>query len=178
MTQQEYENKIKELQDELEQLKAAIIEAEQPKRWKLKCYDEYYYVDSCGIVDNSRWLGTDADEWRYLTGNCFKTEEEAEEYKNQIEYTARYKNYIEEHSEPLDWNNGKQKKYGAYLHTGENVIQVDYFGTDNSWDFQTKYQGMICASSEQIIWDAIEEIGEDNFNESKKIERIIRENAR
>ena len=47
--------------------------------------------------------------------------------------------------------------------TVKHNIQVDWFGTDNSWETQVKYQGMICASSEKIIWDAIKEIGEDNF---------------
>ena len=156
MTQQEYENKIKELQDELEQLKAAKIEAEQLKRWKPKCYDEYYYVDSCGIVDNNKWLEDDADEWRYLTGNCFETEEEAEEYKKQIEYTARYKNYIEEHSEPLDWKDFEQAKYYTEFNYDRGQINIDYY-------CYYKSQGTIYASSEQIIWDAIKEIGEDNF---------------
>ena len=83
MTQQEYENKIKELQDELEQLKAAKIEAERPKRWKPKYRDTYYYVDNLMIVDDDEWDEASVDEWRYITGNCFKTREEAEEYKKE-----------------------------------------------------------------------------------------------
>lgn len=165
MTQQEYENKIKELQDELEKLKAAKIEAEKPKRWKPNQSLGYWLVCN-GDVAVCNYRNTTFDIWNYLTGNCFKTEEEAEEHRKQIEYTARYKNYIEEHSEPLDWHNKYQddeyqddkyqKKYVAFFDFNKNEIVIDDY-------FVTKFQGAIYASSEQIIWDAIEEIGEDNF---------------
>ena len=154
MTQQEYENKIKELQDEMEQLKAMKIEAEQPKRRKPEDNETFWYVGYDGTVYNSDF-GFDY-EWLYLTGNCFKTKEEAEEYKKQIEYTARYKNYIEEHSEPLDWNDDVQVKWFVFYDNNQNKI-------DTYMRAMSKSQGVIYASSEQIIWDAIKEIGEDNF---------------
>lgn len=153
MTQQEYENKIKELQDELEKLKAAKI-ADNGKRWKPKDEDTFWFVTYCGNICNSDW-GADY-EWCYLTGNCFKTKIEAEEHAKEIEYTARYKNYIEEHSEPLDWDDERQVKYYAEFWCEENKISVDCY-------FTWKMQGTIYASSEQIICDAIKEIGEDNF---------------
>ena len=156
MTQQEYENKIKELQDELEQLKAAKIEAEQPKRWKPKYDETFYYVEHSGDVESCEWAGDCFDERCCLTGNCFKTKKEAKEYKKQIEYTARYKNYIEEHSNPIDWGNNAQEKWGAYYDFYDGKINTD--GTKGF-----KEQGKIYASSKQIIWDAIKEIGEDNF---------------
>lgn len=155
MTQQEYENKIKELQDELEKLKAAKI-AEQPKRWKPNKYETYWLVDNCGGAGEVAWQNGDYDKWHYLTGNCFKTRQEAEEYRKQIEYTARYKNYIEEHSEPIDWNNKKQPKYYARFDYMDGDLETDFVYT-------CKVQGTIFASSEEIIWDAIKEIGEDNF---------------
>lgn len=156
MTQQEYENKIKELEKELEQLKAAKIEAEQPKRWKPKEDEEYWGVDYNGLIFKNSCGNDDVDNWCYLTSNCFKTKEEAEEYKKQIEYTARYKNYIEEHSEPLDWDNNFQCKYYAEFNYDGCVIET-------GWSRVWKHQGTIYASSRQIIWDAIKEIGEDNF---------------
>lgn len=155
MTQQEYENKIKELQDELEKLKAAKI-ADSGKRWKPNKYETYWLVDNCGGAGEVTWQNGDYDKWHYLTGNCFKTKKEAEEYKKQIEYTARYKNYIEEHSEPLDWNNLFSHKYCVEFISDENEFKV-------SWYSSLKNQGTIYASSEKIIRDAIREIGEDNF---------------
>lgn len=154
MTQAEKDKLIKELQDKLAE--AEKIEVEQPKRWKPKLDEDYWLVSDCGNVVKLWWYNDDADKWIYLTGNCFKTKEEAEEYKKQIEYTARYKNYVEEHSEPLDWNNRNQIKYSAWFGFTSKEVLTEQTA-------QGKHQGAIYASSKQIIEDAIKEIGEDNF---------------
>lgn len=155
MTQQEYENKIKELEKQIEELKNTKIEESQLKRWKPK-YNEIYWLVEGGDIFNSHWFNDRGDKWRSLIGNCFETEKEAEEYKKQIEYTSRYKNYIDEHSDPIDWNDPKQNKYFAQYYYNNQEIQTDSF-------LYHKGQGTICASSEAIIWDAIHEIGEENF---------------
>jgi hypothetical protein len=78
MTQQEYENKIKELQDEFDQLKAVKIKAEQPKRWKPEDNEEFWYICSDGSVVNGLFHNAGkTDNWCYLTGNCFNTKKEA-----------------------------------------------------------------------------------------------------
>ena len=147
MTKQEYENKIKDLEKQIEELKMAKVEEPQSKKWEPKFTDD---------IILSSWEDDKIDAWRYLTGNCFKTKEEAEEYKKQIEYTARYKNYIEEHSEPLDWSDDNKETYcGGFNYITHQV--------DTNWTYQFKNQGVIYASSGQIIRDAIKEIGEDNF---------------
>ena len=152
MTQEKKDKIIKELQEKLAE--AEKIEVDEPKRWKPKDNETFWYVGYDGTVYNSDF-GFDY-EWHYLTGNCFKTKKEAEEYKKQIEYTARYKNYIEEHSKPLDWNTTAQYKYFASFVDHLDEISVNFVVT-------RKDQGTIYASSEHIIWDAIKEIGEDNF---------------
>ena len=154
MTQQEYENKIKELEKQIEELKMAKVEEPQSKRWKPE-YDETYWFLNGGVYCE-KWTDCVWDNFQYTIGNCFKTKEEAEEYKKQIEYTARYKNYIEEHSEPLDWNDYEQEKWEAHFSFYKNIIITDC-------NLIEKHQGVIYASSKQIIEDAIKEIGEDNF---------------
>lgn len=153
MTQVEKDKIIKDLQDKLAE--AEKIEVDESKRWVPDFGDDYFALYGTGVVDTSKWENDKCDRWRYLTGNCFKTKKEAEEYKKQIEYTARYKNYIEEHSEPLDWCNETQRKYFAGYNFSREKITTDYNYTFQHFD--------IYASSEQIIWDAIKEIGEDNF---------------
>lgn len=154
MTQQEYENKLKELEKQIEELKMAKIEEPQPKRWKPEQNETFWYLN--GVVYCDKWVDCGSDNFQYTIGNCFKTEKEAKEYKKQVEYTARYKNYIEEHSEPIDWNNRLQGKYYAEFEHANNKINIDCF-------YYEKFQGTIYASSEQIILDAIKEIGEGNF---------------
>lgn len=158
MTLDEYKNEIKELRERLEKLETAKVEEPQSKWWEPNENERYWVSDNVGNVDNVRWDNDRFDNWHYLTGNCFKTKEEAEEYKKQIEYTARYKNYIEEHSEPIDWKNKKTKQYYARFDYLNTVIQVDYVSN-------CRFQGTIYASSETIIRDAIKEIGVDNFME-------------
>lgn len=155
MTLDEYKNEIKELRERLEKLEAEKIEKPQPKRWKPKVNDKYYVTLTDGDIVGMHWDNDAEDNLRYLFGNCFQTKEEAVEYKKQIEYTARYKNYIEEHSEPIDWE-GEQKKWYAEFDTEDGNIEVNCV-------YGYKVQGVIHASSEQIIKDAIKEIGEDNF---------------
>ena len=168
MTQQEYKNEIKELKERIAKLEVAKIEELQLKRWKPKYGNRYYFITSDAIVGFNIWNSNDADKWRYLTDNCFETKEEAEEYKKQIKYTARYKNYIEEHSEPIDWNRDgenkqvkSQAKYYAVFKYNSRKFDVEYI--DVEYTVNWKAQGIIYASSEQIIWNAIKEIGEDNF---------------
>ena len=155
MTQQEYENKIKELENQIEELKMAKVEEPQSKRWKPNKNEIYWVNESTGTVDSRVWDNDRYDNWQYLTGNCFETNVEAEEYKKQIEYTSRYKNYVDEHSDPIDWE-GEQKKWYAEFDTEDGNIEVNCV-------YGYKGQGVIYASSEQIIKDAIKEIGEDNF---------------
>lgn len=154
MTQQEYENELKELKERIKKLEMVKVEEPQSKRWKPEHNKRYWLIEGESI-HKSLWFNDADDNWRHLTGNCFKTKEEAEEYKKQIEYTARYKNYVEEHSDPIDWE-GEQKKWYAEFDTEDGNIEVNCV-------YGYKGQGVIYASSEQIIKDAINEIGEDNF---------------
>lgn len=148
-------NVISLLEKQIEELKMAKVEEPQSKRWKPKVEELYFYVGIGGNIIECVWVDEHFDGWQYLTGNCFKTKEEAEEYKKQIEYTARYKNYIEEYGEPLDWNNGNQPKY---------FVGYDFSIKKISIYCNFTFQGLdIYASSVQIIKDAISEIGVDNF---------------
>ena len=156
MTQQEYENEIKELKERLEKLEAVKIKEPQSKRWKPNENERYYTIDDNGDNCDLIWDNDRYDNWRYLIGNCFKTEEEAEEYKKQIEYTARYKNYIEEHSEPIDWCDTNQSKWFVYYSFELKNYHITYTLVEN-------HQGTIYASSKEIIKGAIWEIGVDNF---------------
>lgn len=152
MTRAEYEKKKAELEKQLEELeKEEIIDI----RWKPNINKRYYYVSDFGVV-HSVWFNDDKyDEWLYITGNCFKTKEEAEEYRKKLETYYKFKNYIEERNEPIDWENGDQEKWYIYVDFCKNInIEFDPF---------LKQQGTIYATSEQLIKDAIEYVGEDNI---------------
>ena len=153
MTQAEKDRIIKDLREKLAE--AEKIEVDKPSHWKPE-YDEIYWHVYDGAIYQTHWHDDIYDNWRYLIGNCFETRKETETCKKKIEYTAIYKNYVEKHSEPLDWKNRNQQKYNAYYNTNNEEICVE----------SSAYaccQGTIYASSEEIIWDAINSIREDNF---------------
>lgn len=51
MTQQERENKIKELEKQIEELRMAKVEEPQSKRWKPNKYETYKFVCINGVVE-------------------------------------------------------------------------------------------------------------------------------
>lgn len=53
-------------------------EIEEPTRWKPEQDQEYYLLDSNGLVHESVWADDSADRSRFEIGNCFQTEEEIE----------------------------------------------------------------------------------------------------
>ena len=46
--------------------------------WKPKMYEPYYYISSCGIIEDYQWTDDTVDLISYAAGNCFKTSKEAE----------------------------------------------------------------------------------------------------
>lgn len=158
LSQEEYERRIKELQDELEELKKVKVEDNKPKKgeiWKpdLKTQEYYYYIGDFGTAKTYR-ANCPNDDIRISDGNFYKTEEEAKHQANVQKYTNLFRKYVEEHSEPLDWNSGTYKYY-VYYSFWSNQIKIDYY-------YSSKTQGVIYASSSEVLEDAIEFVGKEN----------------
>ena len=79
-----------------------------------------------------------------------------EEFEAQREkYTRLFRQYVEQHSELLDWGNREQSKYSLYYEHYDKQIQY--------WNNTTcQHVGSIYASSTQVLQEAIEFVGEDN----------------
>ena len=162
MTKTELEKKIAEMQEQFDKMQKQLDELkqvkvkEQKKKWKPEIDEKYWFINDCGMVDWASWCDDESDNWRYLTGNVFKTEQEAKEYKKKIEIQSKFKNFVEDRSDELDFKNNKQTKYHLKYDYYNNVITYD-------WNQSYKIQGVIYASSGQILRDAIKEIGEENI---------------
>lgn len=163
MTKTELEKQIKELEEkqaELEKqindLKQKEIEESLRERWKPEYNETYYFIASDRDICHVHWRNDEVDNWRYLIGNIFKTEQEAEEHKKKIEIQARFKNFVEEHTKELDWNNEEEEKYSLAYSYIDKLIYIEF-------NLEAKRQGRIYASSKQILKDAIAEIGEENI---------------
>lgn len=152
-----WEGKSKEqiIESLMNELKEINKEEKINKRWEPEIGETYYYSHSLGLVSSAIWDNNRADDWRYLTGNVFKTEQGAKEYRKKLEIQAQFKNFVEERNEELDWEDDNQCKYYLYYNYYLKQIMIG-----NIWI--CKYSFQVFASSEQILRDAIAEIGEEN----------------
>lgn len=54
------------------------------KPWKPKRFERYYYISADGEIERPEWENDFLDLTLYATGNCFKTQKEAEEHITEI----------------------------------------------------------------------------------------------
>lgn len=75
-TKTQIKAEIEALQKELERVEGAV-------RWRAEKNGSYYYLDSSGGVARGWESGNSADNYRYATGNYFKTKKEAEQHETR-----------------------------------------------------------------------------------------------
>ena len=161
LSQEEYERKIAELQQELEELKKVKVEDNKPKKgeiWKpdASINEYYYYINELSDVRRTyNCNNSPNDQTRISNGNFYKTEEEAEYQAKVQKYTNLFKKYVEEHSDTLDWENGSQQKFYIYYNKTYGVISTDI-------DTTCARQGAIYSSSNKVLIDALSFIGREN----------------
>lgn len=61
-----------------------LFDIEELPRWKAKINEVYWFIDDCGEVVHDYNNNHVDDQLRYEFGNCFRTREEAEEYRDKI----------------------------------------------------------------------------------------------
>ena len=163
MNKEELKNKIEDLEKQLAELKeqANSIEDEEIKksvRWQPIFGQHYFYLDDRGIIRCVEWQYDDDDLFRFNIGDCFKTEQEAEEYKENLLTKQALKDLALELNEgvEIDWDDRNQKKYCfVYSHNGN---KLDY--TPNSaW----QELGHIYSLDYKFLKIAKERIGEEKL---------------
>ncbi|WPC07988.1 hypothetical protein [Globicatella sp. PHS-GS-PNBC-21-1553] len=141
---EELETKIKELSDEIEKLKAE----EESKEWKPKHGDYYWFVDSDGVIHKTEWNTFGIHRRRYLIGNVFKTEEEAEFRVGQLKVEAELRRFA------------RPFKIGGKNYT------LQHWGKGDKIDitfFEAVQCGNIYFPSEEIAQRAIDTVGADRI---------------
>lgn len=163
MNIEEIDNKIKKLQEEIENLKE---KKDKQKRWKANKNEIYYYVTShdyaapyetTSFIERDSENNATCDNFRYETGNYFKTENEAIEYKDKLIIYQKLKDLALElnQGEQIDFDNEKQKKYIIILDDMRNLNIIS-----------SVYQqsiGQIYCLDENFLEKAKERIGEDKL---------------
>lgn len=155
LSQEEYERKIAELQQELEELKKVKVE-DKKTIWEPEVGDDYFYINEIGLSIKDWHIRNDELDFnRFMFGNFYKTNNEAVYQAKVQKYTSLFRKYIKEHSEPLDW---------ADIGTSKWLIKWSFYDNDIIFDCSSKVksQGVVYASSKEILDDAIKFVGKNN----------------
>lgn len=94
---------------------------QEPKRWRAKKAGKYYFVDGDGDVMTRTETNHEYDDYRYNTGNYFKTEKEAEHHKKYV--LAQQK--IKDSGDEVDWADEDSAKYSVYYDWLTKELDVD-----------------------------------------------------
>lgn len=149
-----FENLTEEERAELLKL---VEKANKPKSkvWKPE-RGETYYCSWGGIVYNNYCNSDFIDNNRYAIGNCFKTEEEAQNAVERLKIRAELQRYADEHNEPIDWENNNQEKW--YIH-------FNYYNKTVGCGCITMARDcfQIYFTSEEIAKAAVQAVGEERI---------------
>ena len=157
MNIKEIDNKIEELQEELEKLESLREKKESFRRWMADYDETYYCISSCGYVTDFREKDCSIDNFRYETGNYFKTENEAREYREKLIIYQNLKDLALElnQGKQIDFDDTTQEKYIIILDDMRNLNIIS-----------SVYQqsiGQIYCLDKNFLEKAKERIGEDNL---------------
>lgn len=145
--------KVEELSAQIEVLKGELKE-EKPKGeiWKPKHLEKYWYVDLNNEIEYA--LRGESEE-EVADGNCYPTEEKAEFEAQREKYTRLFRQYVEQHSEPLNWKDDLQSKW--FVNYEHEYNKIEYLANHS-------YQSMVVyGSSEEVMREAVDFVGRENF---------------
>lgn len=162
MEQSEYKELMEaynKLEKECMQLKKKLEEVQGEKQkgkiWQPKIGEKYWIVNNFDVCDFEH--ENDATDQRFLfDGKCYPTKEKAEFEADREKYTRLFRQYVEQHSEPLDWEDNMQRKYSCTYDFYDKELM---FASAALW--RDAFQ--IYASSKEVLQEATDFIGEDNF---------------
>ena len=163
---EEIKKELSELQSKVAKLEDESKEEKKGKRWRARRNNRYFYVDKYGKADDTLEINDREDDFRYKTRNYFKTEEEAEEYKEVMNTYYDLMDLAEElnNGEKIDWNDNQQCKYTIYYDFEDNFLNRDNF-------YVGKEFGQIYCLDGDFVEKAIEKTGKDKLIKLFKYER-------
>lgn len=166
MNKQEIQNKIEKLQQQftqqIEKLKEEINSIENNKskkgaRQKPKIGESYWCLADYGDIRCILWKGDPIDLFHFTTGNCFKTYEEAQDYKENLLTKQALKDLALElnNGVEIDWNNYKLTKYCIFI----SCVDELYLHSINS----NKHLGQVYCYDKDFLTIAKERVGEEKL---------------
>lgn len=121
------DEKIKELEEQIEELKRQK-ETLVTKRWRADRDELYYLVDSFGVIRHDKDEYKPVDDDRYNMGNYFRTELQADIYKQNLITYQQLKDIALRlnNGQEIYWDNGSQDKYYIYFDYIENEFGLTF----------------------------------------------------
>lgn len=115
MNREELLKQRDKLQKELDKLTELINKKDI--RFKPGYGEYYYYLGSNGIIQRTYWNNGVMDNYKYSVGNCFKTEEEVYDYKENLIAKQQLKDLALEldNGVEIDWKDSSQDKYYIFI---------------------------------------------------------------
>ena len=146
--------------EELKEFKKELEEILEKVNAKLEESDKYWTVGCKGEIINVPDIGCDIDIFTKSTGNCFKTEKEAEDYLEDLKVKTEIKKIAEElnKGKEIDWNDYDVDKYYLYYDYGYNIQCIDT-ELSRAW----KREGVTYCLERNFMDVCIERIGEERL---------------
>ena len=133
MNKQQILEQIDELKQKIEQIENQVnsIKFEGIKkgaRQKPKDGEVYFFLDSYGNRIWTKWHNNVQDLFRFNTGNCFKTNKEAIDYKENLLTKQALKDLALElnNGVEIDWDYYYQLKYYIFYNNGLKTLSIDF----------------------------------------------------
>ena len=161
----EMNRSFKSLEEQIEERLKEILQQENFKninspniRQKPALGDTYFYINSAGVICKCIWQYDNTDLFRFNIGNCFTTEQEAKDYKENILTKQALKDLALElnQGKKIDWSNCNKNKYYIFIHSMGNSLSTTYTNDYNS-------VGQIYCYDKMFLTIAIERIGEEKL---------------
>lgn len=157
MTEDLMADATKCMSDIKKQLEAMSDDPKPMGRWKPGYGGEYWFIDSCTVIDFGFWGGDDIDNMRYALRNFYRTKQEAQAALDRQLATVRVLDRIAELNAEQGWVanfDSDQSNYFVMLDHGDQNLRSD---CNNVYQAQPiEYYG-----SRQTIETVISEMGGD-----------------
>ena len=164
MKRSEYEQKMSDLQNQIEELKKVEIE-EDDKVWKPKRGDDYFYIAGRGCVEDDSWQNWSEDNERYSIGNCFKTYEEANFVVEKLKVIAELRQFASK--EPWTTKGTQHELFVSHLSNARCKLKINEWsyeqGSEFRFDTRQDAQNAIDAVGEKRILKYYFEVAEEEL---------------
>ena len=154
-------NDIEEAQRKLDEARKKLDEYNTGyKRWEPKDNEEYWYIDSSGTVNYTRFMSEiEADTEKFENYNCFKTKGEALQEAEKILVRRQLEDIVKRlnKGEKIDWRNLEQNKYYLSCDNYNRCGKICCVCSNNT------VQGAVYCLDKNFLDVAKREIGEDRL---------------